>query len=89
MRGRRWPTLRPDGRGIRATVGYGDRYPVTNAGRLEGILMVTVGVGLVGVLSGFLADAVLRSQPSPAERADGSTASTRPQHPISPAPWTR
>jgi voltage-gated potassium channel Kch len=39
-----------------ATVGYGDKYPVTNAGRLVGVLMMTIGVGLFGVITGFLAD---------------------------------
>jgi voltage-gated potassium channel len=39
------------------TVGYGDRYPVTNAGRLLGVLIMTVGVGLFGTLTGFLANA--------------------------------
>jgi voltage-gated potassium channel len=39
-----------------ATVGYGDKYPVTNAGRVVGVLMMTIGVGLFGVLTGFLAD---------------------------------
>jgi voltage-gated potassium channel len=39
-----------------ATVGYGDRYPVTNAGRAVGVLMMTIGVGLFGVITGFLAD---------------------------------
>ena len=39
------------------TVGYGDRYPVTNAGRLVGVLIMTVGVGLFGTLTGFLANA--------------------------------
>ena len=39
------------------TVGYGDRYPVTNNGRLVGIAMLTIGIGLFGVLTGFLANA--------------------------------
>jgi voltage-gated potassium channel Kch len=39
------------------TVGYGDRYPVTNAGRLVGVVLMTLGVGLFGVLTGFLATA--------------------------------
>jgi voltage-gated potassium channel len=42
------------------TVGYGDRYPVTNTGRLIGALTMAVGVGLVGALTGFLANAFLR-----------------------------
>jgi hypothetical protein len=42
------------------TVGYGDRYPVTDTGRLIGALTMAVGVGLVGALTGFLANAFLR-----------------------------
>ena len=41
------------------TVGYGDQYPVTNIGRLIGMFVMTLGVGLFGVLTGFLADAFL------------------------------
>jgi voltage-gated potassium channel Kch len=39
-----------------ATVGYGDKYPVTNTGRAVGVLVMTIGVGLFGVITGFLAD---------------------------------
>jgi voltage-gated potassium channel len=42
------------------TVGYGDRYPTTDAGRLLGVVTLTVGVGLFGALTGFLANAFLR-----------------------------
>jgi hypothetical protein len=48
------------------TVGYGDRYPVTNAGRLVGIFVMTAGVGLFGTLSGFLANTFL----SPAKKKE-------------------
>jgi voltage-gated potassium channel len=38
-----------------ATVGYGDKYPVTAAGRLIGVVMIIVGVGLFGIFTGYLA----------------------------------
>lgn len=37
------------------TVGYGDRFPVTGEGRLVGALLMTAGVGLFGIVSGFVA----------------------------------
>ncbi len=42
-----------------ATVGYGDFYPVTDSGRLIGSLIIVVGVGVFGTLTGFLANAFL------------------------------
>jgi len=41
------------------TVGYGDRYPVTTAGRLVGITVMTMGVCLFGTLAGFIANKLL------------------------------
>lgn len=41
------------------TVGYGDKYPVTNEGRAIGMCVMLVGVGLFGVLTGFLANKFL------------------------------
>jgi voltage-gated potassium channel len=41
------------------TVGYGDQYPTTNTGRIVGIIVMFLGVGLFGVLTGFLANAFL------------------------------
>ena len=37
------------------TVGYGDRFPVTTEGRLVAVVLMCAGVGLFGMLSGFLA----------------------------------
>lgn len=42
-----------------ATVGYGDHYPVTNAGRLVGVMVMTMGVALFGTLAGFIANKLL------------------------------
>ena len=48
------------------TVGYGDRYPVTNVGRAVAVLVMIAGVGLFGTLSGFLANQFL-APPTPRE----------------------
>ena len=42
-----------------STVGYGDFFPVTELGRLIGSLIIVVGVGVFGTLTGFLANAFL------------------------------
>ena len=41
------------------TVGYGDRYPVTQTGRIMGLIIMTAGVGLFGTLTGYLANTFL------------------------------
>jgi voltage-gated potassium channel len=53
------------------TVGYGDRYPVTNTGRVIGVVIMTVGVGLFGTLTGFLANAFV----TPAKGSGSATGS--------------
>ena len=42
-----------------STVGYGDRYPVTNEGRLVGTLIIVIGVGIFGTFTGYLANLFL------------------------------
>jgi voltage-gated potassium channel len=44
------------------TVGYGDHFPTTNAGRLIGIVVMLVGVGLFGVVTGFIANKFLPTE---------------------------
>lgn len=58
------------------TVGYGDKYPVTEAGRFVGVLTMAVGIGIFGVLTSFLAKVFLenpgdggRSTPTAADDA--------------------
>ena len=41
------------------TVGYGDRFPVTNPGRIVGVIVMITGIGVFGTLTGFLANAFL------------------------------
>jgi voltage-gated potassium channel len=44
------------------TVGYGDFYPVTMAGRISGILLMFFGVSLVGVITGNIASMLVERQ---------------------------
>jgi voltage-gated potassium channel len=48
------------------TVGYGDKYPVTGAGRLVAAALMTVGVGLFGTFTGLLASWFVEGQRAPA-----------------------
>jgi voltage-gated potassium channel len=42
-----------------STVGYGDQYPVTNAGRVLGAVIIVLGVAIFGTLTGYLANLFL------------------------------
>jgi voltage-gated potassium channel len=70
------------------TVGYGDKYPVTNSGRIVGVLIMITGVGLFGVLTGFLANTFLSpSENKPEEKSADQSADQPAQDPATlPAP---
>lgn len=55
-----------------STVGYGDKYPITNAGRLIGSFIIIVGVGIFGTFTGYLANAFL----APSKSTDSADATT-------------
>jgi voltage-gated potassium channel len=48
------------------TVGYGDRYPVTPAGRITAMFIMFMGVGIIGALASILASLLVGSS-APAE----------------------
>jgi voltage-gated potassium channel len=58
-----------------ATVGYGDRYPVTDTGRVVGVVTMTLGVVLYGAITAFLANAFIlpRTNREDGEHADHAT----------------
>jgi voltage-gated potassium channel len=49
-----------------STVGYGDQYPVTNAGRLLGSMIIVLGVAIFGTFTGYLANVFLSGPKSSA-----------------------
>ncbi len=51
-----------------ATVGYGDKYPVTGYGRFIAMFVIIAGVGLFGVLSGYMAQLFLGQNNDAARR---------------------
>ena len=52
------------------TVGYGDKFPITTGGRASAFLVLAAGVGLFGVLSGYLANFFLAPAAADEEPAE-------------------
>ena len=59
------------------TVGYGDQYPITMGGRTMAVLVLATGVGLFGVLSGYLANFFL----APAKEDPDTVTAPEPSSP--------
>ena len=67
-----------------STVGYGDRYPVTDAGRAWGSVIIIIGVGIFGTFTGYLANFFLspRKTDKAAGEADAETAPAEDAKPV-------
>jgi len=55
------------------TVGYGDRYPVTVGGRIAGMFIMIIGVGVIGALASILSSVLLGSSSEPEEEVPPTT----------------
>ena len=55
------------------TVGYGDHYPVTDAGRLIAAALMVCGIGLLGVVTGWLASWLIDRVSEAEEEAQTAT----------------
>jgi len=56
------------------TVGYGDRYPVTTGGRITGMFIMFMGVGVIGALASILSSVLLGGSPAAEEEAPAAPA---------------
>jgi voltage-gated potassium channel len=56
------------------TVGYGDYYPVTTAGRMTAMFIMFMGVGIIGALASILASLLVGGSPASEEEEAPGTA---------------
>jgi voltage-gated potassium channel len=70
------------------TVGYGDRFPVTVVGRIGGMFVMLMGIGIIGALASILASMLVAGpDDSPGTPADAEAApSTTPLQQVSTDP---
>ncbi len=60
------------------TVGYGDRYPVTTAGRVTAMFIMFMGVGIIGALASILATLLVGGSSSDEEEETAAAMATAP-----------
>ncbi len=65
-----------------STVGYGDRFPVTDAGRIAGVVIIVVGVGIFGTFTGYLANFFLSPKSATSPPSDEATAAERSEETV-------
>jgi voltage-gated potassium channel len=58
------------------TVGYGDRYPVTFAGRATAMFIMFMGVGIIGALASILSSLLVGSPSAPTDEETPNVAPT-------------
>jgi voltage-gated potassium channel len=56
------------------TVGYGDRYPTTLAGRLTAMFVMVTGIGIIGSLASIMASLLVSPAPDVGAGTDGAEA---------------
>jgi voltage-gated potassium channel len=66
------------------TVGYGDRYPITVGGRIAGMFVMLMGLGIIGALASILASLLVGASSSEAEQQAATEAASSAV--LAPAP---
>ena len=69
-----------------STVGYGDRYPVTDAGRAWGSIIIIIGVGIFGTFTGYLANLFLSPRKGDGHADDANAAPAEDAAPVETTP---
>jgi len=65
-----------------STVGYGDQFPVTDAGRVVGGSIIIIGVGIFGTFTGYLAHLFFRRRSSASVRHDRGAVNRSVNEPV-------